>query len=173
MTKRKLLALTLAIVLLAGWALCSATYGEKPASHPKLRIGTYKSYILALVYYRSDVFQKQMAELSAQTEQAKADDKPELLKRLKIKSSILQQQARGQLSGRAPIDNVLAHIKDALPRVAQDSGVEAISSKVNYHSPDVELVDITDALVQQLNPSDRTLEAIKKIMKQHSPAKTK
>ena len=173
MTKRKLLVLTFVVVLLAGWALCSATYGEKPVSQPKLRIGTYKSYILALAYYRSDVFQKQMADLSVQIEQAKADGKDELLKRLKIKSSILQQQVRGQLSGRAPIDNVLAHMKDALPKVAQDSGVEAISNKVNYHSPDVELVDITDVLVGQLNPSDKTLEAIKYITKQHPPVKTK
>ena len=111
MTKRNLLALTFLIVLVSGWALCSATYGEKPDSHPKLRIGTYKSYVLALAYYRSDVFQKQMADLGTQTEQAKADGKTELLKRLKAKSNSLQQQVHGQLFGRAPIDNILAHMK--------------------------------------------------------------
>ena len=175
MTKRKqnLLALTCAIALAAGWAFCSATYGEKPDSQPKLRIGTYKSYVLAMAYYRSEVFQEQMADLSAQTEQAKADGKAELLKQLKAKSKALQQQVHGQLFGRAPVDNILAHMKDVLPKIAKASGVEAISGKVAYHSPDVELLDITDALVQQLNPSDETLKAIKSMMKHHPPVQTK
>ena len=175
MTKRKQnrLALTCVIALAAGWAFCSATYGEKPDSQPKLRIGTYKSYVLAVAYYRSDMFKKQMADLSAQIEQAKTDGKTELLKQLNAKSKALQQQAHGQLLGRTPIDNILAHMKDALPKIAQASGVEVISGKVAYHNPDVELLDITDAMVQQLNPSNETLEAIKTLMKHHSPVQTK
>lgn len=174
MTKRKLdlLGLTFVVVLASGWALCSATYGEKPDSEPRLRIGTYKSYVLAVAYYRSDMFQKQMADLSAQVEKAKAHGQAELLKQLKAQVLAAQQQAHGQLVGRAPVDNILAHIKDALPTVAQASGVEVISGKVDYHSLDVELVDITDTLVQQLDPSEATLEAIKAMMKHHSPAKT-
>ena len=173
MTQRKLLALTFVIILVAGWAFCSATYGEKPDSHPKLRIGTYKSFVLALAYYKSDVFGKQMADLGAQTEQAKADGKAKLLKQLKAKSKSLQQQMQSQLFGRAPVDNILAHMKDALPKIAQDSGVGAIAGKVTYYSPDVELLDITDALVQQLNPSDETLEAIKYMMKHHPAVQAK
>ena len=173
MTRTKLLALTFAVALAAGLAFCSATYGENPAPKSKLRIGTYKSYIIALAYYRSEVFQKQIADLSAQIEQAKADEKTELLKQLTAKSQALQQQVRGQLFGRAPVNNILANLKDALPGIAKASGVEIISGKVDYHSPDVELLDITDALVQQFNPSDETLEAIKSMGKHHSPVHTK
>ena len=170
--KRNLLALTFVIALAAGWSFCSATYGEKSDIQTKLRIGTYKSYVLAVAYYRSDVFQQQMDDLSAQAERAKAHGKAELLKQLKAEGQALQQRAHGQLIGRMPIDNILAHMKDALPTIAQASGVEAISGNVDYHSPDVELVDITEAMVQQLNPSDETLEAIKDLMKHHSPVKT-
>jgi len=166
---RDLLALTFVIALVAGWAFCSATYAEKPDSRAKLRIGTYKSYILAIAYYRSEAFQKQTADLNAQTEQAKADGKTELVKQLKARTKTLQQQAHRQVFAGEPIDSILAHMKDALPEIAQASGVEAISGKVAYHSPAVELLDITDALVQQLNPSDETLEAIKYMMKHHPP----
>ena len=172
--KRNVLALTCAIALAAGWALCSATYGEKLDSQPKLRIGTYKSYILAVAYYSSDMFKKQMSDIDAQIKQAEADGKAELLKQLNAKGRALQQRAHMQLRGLAPADNILAHMKDALPKIAQASGVEAISGKVAYHSPAVELLDITDALVGQLNPSEETLKAIKSMMKHHSsPMKTK
>ncbi len=173
MTKRNVLALTFVIALVAGWAFCPATYAEKPDSRAKLRIGTYKSYILAIAYYRSEAFQKQTADLNAQTEQAKADGKAELVEQLKAKTKALQQQAHRQVFGGEPIDSILTHMKDALPKIAQASGVEAISGKVAYHSPDVELLDITDALVQQLNPSDETLKAIESMMKHHSPVQTK
>ena len=172
MTKRKLLVLMFAVVLLAGLALCSVTYGEKPDSDPKLRIGTYKSYILALAYYRSDMFKKRVNDLGAKIKTAEDDGKTDLLKKLNTEGKVLQQQMRAQLSGRATVDNIVAHMKDALPKVARDSGVGAICGKVSYHSPDVELLDITDALVGQLNPSKETLEAIKSMTKQHRKYKT-
>lgn len=173
MAKRNLLALTFVISLAVGSALCSATYGEKPDSQPKLRIVIYKSYVLALAYYKSDVYKKQIVDLGVQAEQAKTDGKAELLKQAKSKSKSLKQQVQRQLFGRAPIDNILTLMKDALPKIAQDSGVAAISGTVAYHSPDVELLDITDALVGQLNPSDETLEAIKYMTKHHPPVQAK
>ncbi len=86
---------------------------------------------------------------------------------------VLQQQMRGQLSGRAPVDDIVVRVKDALPEIAQASGVEAIAGSLAYHSDDVELLDITDAMVQQFNPDEETLKAIKSMTKQHRKYKTK
>ena len=173
MIKGKVFVLTFAVVLLAGLSLCSATYGEKPASEPKLRIGTYEPYILALAYYKSDMFKTRVNELVSQIKAAEADGKTELHKKLNTEGMVLQRQKRAQLSGRAPVDNIVAQMKDALPEIAQASGVVAIAANLAYHSPDdVELLDITDAMVGQFNPSKETLRAIKTMTKQHEKYKT-
>ena len=171
MRKRKVSfwALILVIALICGWGLRSETYGDGPSAEPKLRIGTYVSQAVAIAYYRSELFNKQMADFKAESEKAKAEGRIDEARKLSGKSQALQKQAHRQVFGREPVGDILAYIEDDLPQIARDAAVQAIAGNVSYHGPGVQTVDITDALVQQFNPSAETLESIKNF-RSHMPA---
>jgi hypothetical protein len=62
----------------------------------------------------------------------------------------------------------MANIKDSLPAVAKKAGVDVIVSKweLNYQSPEVKVVDVTDDLVALFHVSAKGLEWVKGIKTQ-------
>ena len=56
-------------------------------------------------------------------------------------------------------------IADDLPGVAEKAGVDVIVSKwrIAYMREDIELVDVTDLLVQLFEPDERVLKTVKEL----------
>ncbi len=56
-------------------------------------------------------------------------------------------------------------MKDRLPEAARKAGVDVIAWQCDYAGPNVEIVDVTDALVLLFEPSERTLKTIVELRK--------
>ncbi len=126
-----------------------------------LRIGTYDSRAIAAAYAASkfNPVREKMKEMQA----AKAAGDQAKIKELEEWGQSRQRQLHRQGFGRVPVDDLLAHVKDKLPEAARQAGVAAVAMSCDWTGPDVEAVDITDALVALYEPSNRTLEMVKKL----------
>ena len=81
-----------------------------------------------------------------------------------------QRRAHEQGFSTGSVTPIMANIKDSLPAVAKKAGVDVIVSKweVNYQSPGIKVVDVTDDLVSLFHVSAKGLEWAKGI-KSHAP----
>ncbi|MHC4218563.1 MAG: hypothetical protein ACYSU7_08935, partial [Planctomycetota bacterium] len=100
--------------------------------------------------------------------EAKAAGDGDRVKELEAWGEKAQRQLHRQGFGRVPVTDLLGHVKDRLPTVAQEAGVDAITFECNYLAPGVEKVDITLELVMLFDPSERTLRTVEEL-RQHEP----
>ena len=89
-----------------------------------------------------------------------------------IESRMKSEQRRLHEQGfsTGSVTGIMAKIKDSLPGVARKADVQIIVNKweLNYQSPDVEIVEVTDELVALFHPSEKALGWIRDL-KQHPP----
>ena len=137
---------------------------EKTAA---LRVGTFDSRGVALAYGRSarpDCLLAKVSELRKEHEQARKDGNEDRTKELEMEPLALQEQIHKQVFSGAPIDDILALIKDDLPKVAAAAGVKLIVSGVLHSGSDVKLIDITLEMCAPFEPDSETLKMIKQII---------
>lgn len=136
---------------------------QDPAAAPRVRIGTYDSRAIAIAYAPSEhnpVAEKMKAHASA-----KAQGDQRQVAELEAWGAAHQRQLHRQGFGRVPVDDLLAPVAHRLPEVAKAAGVDAIVFSCEHHSSEVELVDVTLALVALYEPSERTLEHVRSSLK--------
>jgi hypothetical protein len=139
-----------------------------PAAKP-IRVGTFDSRAVALAYYRkfyrSPEFTARLSKLRDEHDKAKAAGNLEKAKKLEAEGRGEQAHSHSQVFGSAPIDEILAKIKDKLPEIAKQAGVDLIVSKwtLAYRSPDAQFVDVTEPMVQLFQPDEQTLKIIREI----------
>ena len=128
-----------------------------PAPAQKVRIGVFDSRMVALAYYNSDEHRKFTQDLMAQLKAAKAANDTARISDLEFRGPALQNLMHYQVFSNASIPNVMDKLAPELPRVAAEARVPVIVSKwdVAFHDPDVEYVDVTDALVRAFKPNEK------------------
>jgi Skp family chaperone for outer membrane proteins len=159
------------IVLAGGLAVMlaqSLSTAQPPAPAGRVKIGTYNTRAVALAYGRSKGFLEGVQKRSKEGMDAKAKKDQKKYDEIAAEMSQKQDRLHAQVFSNAPIDDVMASMKDALPGIARKAGVSAIVPEVNYHDPAVEVVDVTDALVQHFKPTAQTQAMIKDLVK-HPP----
>ncbi len=132
-----------------------------------LRVGIFDSRGVAVAYGRSarpDCLLAKVAQLRKEHEQAKEDGDEERMKELEAQPPVLQEQIHKQVFSGAPIDDILALIKDDLPGVAKAAQVDLIVSGVLYNGSDLKLIDITEHMCAPFEPDDQTLKIIEQII---------
>ena len=143
------------------------------ASKP-LRVGTFDSRAVALAYYRkfltSPEFTAHLNKLKEEHDKAKAAGDEEKAKRLEAEGRAGQAHSHAQVFGSAPIDEITAKIKDQLPEIAKQAGVDVIVSKwsLAYRSPDAQFVDVTEPMAKLFKPDEATWKMIRELPK-HRP----
>jgi len=145
--------------MLTGCARPAAVQQEE-TSGVRPRVGVYDSRAVAVAFFGSEVYDategKALAELRAEYEKAKSEGATQRMEELGAKGKALQVLAHKQGFSTAPVDNILAHIQDQIPEIAQKAGVETILSKWDKDAlakyPNAELVDVTMELVDALKP---------------------
>jgi hypothetical protein len=122
----------------------------------KMRIGVYDSRAIAIAYGNSAEFQNYVKSVRAEYEKAKSDKNDKLMKEIDARMRVLQRRMHEQGFSTGSVADLIVKVKDSLPAVAKKANVRLIVSKwdVNYQSPDVELVDVTDELVAQFHPNE-------------------
>ncbi len=134
-----------------------------------VRVGTFDSRALAMAYYRSEAFNRQLKELKTELEKARAAGDEKRVKELEAEGPALQELLRKQGFGTWPVDNILKKINKKIPKIAKQANVAVIVSKwdIVYQRSGVEFVDVTDLMVQPFDPSEKTRKIIKEIQKQN------
>jgi hypothetical protein len=147
----------------------SATQESKP-----MRVGIFDSRVVALACYRkflrSPEFTAAMNKLKKEHEAAKAAGQQDKAKELEAQGKAGQEHSHSQVFGSATIDDVLAKIKDQLPEIAKQAGVDLIVSKWNiaYQSPDAKFIDVTEPMAKLFQPDEQTWKMLRDLPK-HPP----
>ena len=95
-------------------------------------------------------------------EKAKAEKNEKLMQELEAEVVTDHYYDMLQVVCQLPIGDILEKVKDKLPQVAQEAGVDMIVSQweVMHKTPSVEIVDITSSLAKLFNPDEQTLKFI-------------
>jgi hypothetical protein len=144
-------------------ALAGAVAAQTPAgaaaapAGQKIRVGVFDSRMVALAYYNSGEHRRFTQDLMAQLKAAKAANDTAKIAELEFRGPALQNLMHYQVFSNASIPNVMEKLAPELPKIAADAHVSLIVSKwdVVFHDPNVEYVDVTDALVARFNPNER------------------
>jgi hypothetical protein len=137
-------------------------------SGPKSRIGTFDSRAVASAYYRSESFNRQLREMRAEYDKAKAAGDEKRVRKLEAEGSAQQELMHKQLFSIWQVDNILEEIEEEIPKIAEQAHVGDIVSKwtmVCFPSR-FEFIDVTDLLVKPFLPDEQTLRMIEEIQKQ-------
>jgi len=146
----------------AGHPAAKTTQAPNQSVATRPRIGTFDSRMVALAYYNTPEFQKEMQQMRADLTAAKAAKNQAKVDELEFQGPAIQSLLHYQVFSNASIPNVLEKISADLPKVAAAAGVSALVSKwdIAFKNADVEYVDVTDRLVRLFNPTPRVLQMI-------------
>ncbi len=161
--KLKSLALLAAGVAVA-FVLGAAAQPAPAAKDRGLRVGVFDSRAVAVAYAHSK-YNTQVAKLMEEDKKAKAANDTEKIAELKVKGKKLQDKFHLQGFGKVPVDDLLECMKDRLPDVAKQAGVDVIADDVTWASRRVEKIDVTDRLVSLYEPNEKTLKTVAEIKK--------
>ncbi|MGD0516386.1 MAG: hypothetical protein ABSA26_02530 [Thermoguttaceae bacterium] len=153
-----------ALVLVFGSCLIyTSLRAEDPntkTAKAKLRVGTFDSRAIAIAYVDTDDFKQALKKMKEEYKKAKADGDEKKAKELGAKGEAQQQLLHTQGFSTASVGEYLERVKDKIPAIAKEVGVDVIVSKWDmvYQSPDAEFVDVTDQLVKLFKPDEKMLK---------------
>ncbi|OIO92893.1 MAG: hypothetical protein AUJ96_31440 [Armatimonadetes bacterium CG2_30_66_41] len=163
MSRRTLL--TLAAAVLSGAASLSGAFAAERspvhvAAEPAkaVRLGTFQKLDLITAYYRSDAFARRLAVLQVQREAAVLLANKAEVERIEKQGAAMQELAHKQLAGQASATEVIDYLKPYFPEVAKAAGVHVIVDEVLFRDSAVQLVEVTDLLMQKLPPARHSPE---------------
>jgi hypothetical protein len=158
----KRVSLLLAVVIgIGSLGVLAATPAGDQTQATKVRVGTYDSRAIAVAYAASKF--NPVAEKMKEHERAKKAGDAAKVAELEKWGQSHQRMLHFQGFGRVPVKELLEHVKDGVAKVAADRGLSIITADCDYAAADVEVVDVTDDLVELFNPSDRTREMARKV----------
>jgi len=154
-------------IIVLGAGLCTlAAFAEQPAApQPDAgsRVGVYDSRAIAIAFVGSELYHatdgKQLAEMMAEYDKAKAEGNQKRMAELEAWGEAHQELLHKQGFSTAPVDGILEHIADQLPKIKEQAGVDGIVSKWDTEAlaklQATEQVDITMLLVEAFKPTDQ------------------
>ena len=146
------------------------------SSKTKERIGVYDSRAIAVAFIGSPVFKasegKKLAEMKTEYDKAKTEGNQKRVAELDAWGKAHQTLLHKQGFSTAPVDNILAQIKDRLPAIKQKAEVSVLVSKWDTKTlakyPSAKRIDVTMELVDVFNPNERQRKSAVEVQK-HKP----
>jgi Skp family chaperone for outer membrane proteins len=131
----------------------------------KTRIGTFDSRCIAIAYGRTAEFRNNISELRNELAKAKQDGDSIRIKELEELGPTKQVLMHQQGFSTGSIRNILEKLTEKIPAIAEENNVIMIVSKweVVHADESIDLVDITDNLVELFSPDEKTKEIIENI----------
>ncbi|MGE5610996.1 MAG: hypothetical protein ACM359_17230 [Bacillota bacterium] len=157
---RMFTSITVAICVITGlsWAVLSQAQEQKAPAQPQreaVRVGTYDPRALIIIYYGSKAHDNELRALIAERDKAKAAGDQKKVAELEAQGEAQQHRAHQMMAGKAPVDEIVAKLNINWADIANAAGVDVIVSKVEYKREGTQLVDVTQALVDQLKPGEK------------------
>jgi hypothetical protein len=160
----------LLVTLFAGLSLCSTQALAAETKDAREQIGIYDSRVVAYAHFWSDAHQKGLKAQVKLLKTAKAAGDTQRAKELEQAVREEQRCSHRQVFSTAPVDDVLAEIKDRLPEIRKEAGVSKLVSKWDKATlkqyRGAERVDVTDLLVREFKPGEKQLKVIADIKRQ-------
>ena len=130
-----------------------------------LRIGVYDSRGIAIAYAHSHFNDERYQAMKAQLDAAEAAGDEQKITELKEAGEKDQAKKHLQGFGTAPVHEYLEVIKDKIPVVAKDTGVDVIVSKweTDYLASNAEVVDVTTELAKLFEPREKAYQWIEQM----------
>ena len=163
------------MVCVAGLCVVSALAQAPAETQPDagVRVGVYDSRAIAIAFVGSPAYKatrgKKATEMRAAYDTAKAEGDKNRVAELEAWGNSQQALLHKQAFSTAPVDDMLEHIKDQLPGIAKASGVGPIVSKWDKETlaeyKTAELADITMALVDAFQPTERQRKSATDVQK--------
>lgn len=166
MELKRLTTCLIAMVIVGSFMLTLAAEPAKEADQSKLRVGVFDSRAVACAWYRSKAHMKQVNEMKAEHQKAKANGDTKRAAELEKEGSGSQEAAHRQVFSNEPIDEVLQRIEKDLPTIAESAGVDVLMSKweIAYQDKSAKFVDVTWEMVNLFEPDEATVRIIKELI---------
>jgi hypothetical protein len=133
----------------------------------KFRIGTFDSRCVAIAYAKSDFLKNKDSDLRKEQAKAKAEGNETRVNELDKIGQHLQFILEQQVFSTGSVNNIIEKIKDKIPAIAEKNNVKLILSKweLFYHDESLEIVDITDQIVNLFNLDEQSRNSVEGIKK--------
>lgn len=160
----------LGVLVTSVMGLCIAPlYAAETNATPE-RVGVYDSRVIAYASFWTDAHQKQLNELIKTARDSQAAGETNRYHELAVQLNKQQEQNHLQVFSTAPVDDVLAEIKEQVAAVEADVGVARLVSKwddkaLAPYQP-ANRVDVTDALLRDFKLTDKQKKVIADMRKQ-------
>jgi hypothetical protein len=159
------------VVLTMGAGMCVGAAAAAPQEGVR-RIGVYDSRAVAVAWVGSPAFEAAMKPLHDDLANAEAAGDARRVEEVKAEGEARQRQLHMQGFSTAPVDNILDLIKESLPAIRHQAGVEVLISKWDRKAlakhPGAERIDVTMALVDALQPNEKQRRYATEVQ-QHKP----
>jgi hypothetical protein len=152
MVRCSLILTLIGSILVAGDAPAQKKETKGESDKQTLRVGTFQRTEVLVAFYHSEFWHHELQGMMAEAKKAKADGDQKKVADLEAKGAALQAEAHRQLTGKAPLTNLLDHLKKEFAAVAKEGGVTLIVEEPLFRDPSIEVVDITPLLVKRLPP---------------------
>ena len=136
------------------------------------RIGVYDSRLIAYASFWAAAHQRKLNDLVKEAKAAQASGDTNRFRELD--AALKQERERGHLQvfSTAPVEEILAGMKDRVAAVRQDTGVSLLVSKWDEKTlkehPGARQVDVTDPLLRDFKLTDKQKKVIE-AMRQQPP----
>jgi hypothetical protein len=163
----RVLCAILGVALIVGIASATPKKSEE-SDKSKLHVGVFDSRALVLAFAGSGTFEVELRNAREELKQAKTEGDEQRAREIEAEQKGRQDRFHRQGFSTAPVDDILEHIKDRLPDIAKEAGVDLIVSqwRIAYQKPTAKFVDVTDQLVKLFDPDEKTLDNIRELHKQ-------
>lgn len=131
------------------------------------RIGVYDSRAIAIAYANSPTFNTSATMLSERMKAAKEKGDKKEMAAIEREATLRQAMMHEQGFGKGSVIGMIALVKDSIAALAARENVILVVSKweVAYNEKNVELVDLTEQVVEFFQPNERIRSMLKELPK--------
>lgn len=151
------------ILTLTLFAACAGS------AQPTLRIGTVHPAASLVAHHNSAAWNAALAGKLAELKAAKAAGDTKKVEELEKWGATRQELAHKMLAGEAPYTQLIEYLQPFLPQVASRAGVSAVVLELPFAAPGVEVVDVTDALLDVLQVDTRVRKMCQDLRQRSGP----
>ena len=130
-----------------------------------VRVGTFHKASVAVAYYRSPLWAETLKSQMAAMQAAKRANDTQKVKELEEWGGKRQEIAHRQLTGEAPITNILEALTPAFPEIARQAQVAIVVADLPYADASVQTVDVTDSILDWLKADEATRKIVQELRK--------
>jgi hypothetical protein len=135
------------------------------ASAQAIRVGTFHKPSVVVAFYRSPQWAATIKAKTAELDAARKANDSKKVQDLEPWGTAHQELAHRQLAGEAPIANILEALSPGLPEIARRADVKLIAPDLAFADPAVQVVDVTDLLLDYLKADARTISIVHDLQK--------